>query len=157
MLLFFVKMYLETSIFGVHGAWSNEGCYISETQDYKDFLTCKCDHLTNFALLMDVSHTRHDSFALSVVTWIGCSVSLVGLVLTIITHLHLKYVPEAVVQRCSVKKGVLRNFTKFTGKHLCQCLFFNKVAGLLQLFKKETLAQVFSCQFCEISKNTFFL
>ena len=28
------------------------------------------------------------------------------------------------------KKGVLRNFTKSTGKHLCQSLFFNKVAGL---------------------------
>ena len=27
------------------------------------------------------------------------------------------------------KKGVLRNFTKFTGNHLCQSLFFNKVAG----------------------------
>ena len=27
------------------------------------------------------------------------------------------------------KKGVLRNFTKFTGKHLCQSLFFNSVAG----------------------------
>ena len=28
------------------------------------------------------------------------------------------------------KKGVVRNFAKFTGKHLCQSLFFNKVAGL---------------------------
>ena len=28
------------------------------------------------------------------------------------------------------KKGVLRNFAKFTRKHLCQSLFFNKVAGL---------------------------
>ena len=37
---------------------------------------------------------------------------------------------EAVIRRCSVKKGVLRNFEKFTGKHLCQNLFFNKVAGL---------------------------
>ena len=36
------------------------------------------------------------------------------------------------------EKGVLRNFTKFTGKHLCQSF-------------------VFSCEFCEISKNTFFL
>ena len=26
------------------------------------------------------------------------------------------------------KKCVLRNFPKFTGKHLCQSLFFNKVA-----------------------------
>ena len=41
---------------------------------------------------------------------------------------------EAVVRRYSVKKGVLRNFTKFTGKHLCQSLFFNKAASLgLQL------------------------
>ena len=28
------------------------------------------------------------------------------------------------------KKGVLRNFVKFTGKHLCQSLFFNKFAGV---------------------------
>ena len=27
------------------------------------------------------------------------------------------------------KKGVLSNFAKFTGKHLCQNFFFNKVAG----------------------------
>ena len=26
------------------------------------------------------------------------------------------------------KKGALRNFVKLTGKHLCQSLFFNKVA-----------------------------
>ena len=35
-------------------------------------------------------------------------------------------------------------------------LFFNKVADLACNFiKKETLAQVFSCEFCEISKNIF--
>ena len=45
------------------------------------------------------------------------------------------------------KKGVLRNFAKFTGKHLCQSLFFNRV----------TLTQMFSREFCEISKNTFFI
>ena len=33
-------------------------------------------------------------------------------------------------QRCSIIKGVLRNFPKLTGKHLCQSLFFNKVLGL---------------------------
>ena len=31
--------------------------------------------------------------------------------------------------RCSLRKDVLRNFAKFTGKHLCQSLFLNKVAG----------------------------
>ena len=39
------------------------------------------------------------------------------------------YSSEAVARSCSVKKGVLANFTKFTGKHLNQSLFFNKVAG----------------------------
>ena len=38
------------------------------------------------------------------------------------------------------KKGVLRNFAKFTGKHLCQSLIFNKAGGL---------------EFCEFFKNTF--
>ena len=58
-------------------------------------------------------------------------------------------------QRCSVRKGVLRNFAKFRGKHLCQVLFFNKVAAP-EPEKKEALAHVFSCEFCEISKNKFF-
>ena len=55
------------------------------------------------------------------------------------------------------KKGALKNFAKFFGKHPCQSLFLNKVAGLspATLLKKR-LAQVFSCEFCEISKNTFF-
>ena len=46
--------------------------------------------------------------------------------------------------------GVLEYYPKFTGKHLCQSVFFKKIAGL------RTLAQVFSCEFCEIFKNTFF-
>ena len=28
------------------------------------------------------------------------------------------------------KKGVLKNFAKFTGKNQCESLFFNKVVGL---------------------------
>ena len=28
------------------------------------------------------------------------------------------------------KNGVLKNFVKFTGKHMCWSLFFNKLAGL---------------------------
>ena len=48
-------------------------------------------------------------------------------------------------RRCSVKKGVLRNFSKFTRKHLCQ-----------RLFNSLTLPQMFSFEFCEICKNMFF-
>ena len=71
--------------------------------------------------------------------------------------LHLFGLSRSSRRRCSVKKGILRNFAKFAGKHMCQTLFFNTVAGRLQLCYKQTLAQVFSCKFCEISKNTFFI
>ena len=40
---------------------------------------------------------------------------------------------EAVAQRCSVKKRILRNFAKLAGKHLCQCLFKYTVAADLLL------------------------
>ena len=53
---------------------------------------------------------------------------------------------EAVAWRWSAKKGVLKNFAKFTGKHLSHACNF---------IKKETLVQVFFCEFCEIFKNTF--
>ena len=39
-------------------------------------------------------------------------------------------------RRCLIEKGVLKNFTEFTGKHLCLSLWLYKVAGLsLQLYK----------------------
>ena len=47
------------------------------------------------------------------------------------------------------EKRILKNFSKLKGKHLCQSIIN---ATLL----KETLVQVFSCEFCEIFKNTFF-
>ena len=54
---------------------------------------------------------------------------------------------------CSIKNGVLKNFTKFTEKHICGRVYLN----VLQLYlKRENLAQVFSCDFCETFKNTLF-
>ena len=40
-----------------------------------------------------------------------------------------------------MKKGFLRNFTKFIGKHPCQNLVFDKVAGLRE--KRDSGAGVF--------------
>ena len=60
-------------------------------------------------------------------------------------------------QKCSIRKAVLENFAKFTGKHRCQSLSFNKVAGLRSqpatLLKKRLWH--YSCEFCEMFKNTF--
>ena len=64
---------------------------------------------------------------------------------------------EVIARRCTVKMVFLRYFTKFTGKHLCQSLFFNEFAGLrpATLLKKR-LWHSFHVSFCEISKSTFF-
>ena len=55
------------------------------------------------------------------------------------------------------KKGVLRNFTKFTGKHLCQSLFFNKVAGLspAALLKKRLWQRCFPVNFVKFLRTPF--
>ena len=61
-------------------------------------------------------------------------------------------------RRCSVKKSVLRNFTKFTGKHLCQSLLFNKVAGLRPaiLLKKRLCHRCFPVNFLKFLRTPFF-
>ena len=57
-------------------------------------------------------------------------------------------------RRCSIKKGVLKNFAKFTGKHLCQSLFFNNTF-FNNFIKKETVAQVLSCEFTKFLRKPF--
>ena len=49
------------------------------------------------------------------------------------------------------EKGVLRNFAKFTGKHLCQSLFLNKVVGLrpAALLKKRLWHKCFPANFAK--------
>ena len=56
------------------------------------------------------------------------------------------------------KKGVLRNFTKFTVKHMCQSLFFNKVAGLrpATLLKKRLWHRCFPVNFVKFLRTFFF-
>ena len=51
-------------------------------------------------------------------------------------------------RRGSTKKGVLRYFAKFKGKHLCP-----RPAALS---KKTPWHRCFSCEFCETFKNIFF-
>ena len=56
------------------------------------------------------------------------------------------------------KRDVLKHFAKFRGKHLCQNLFFNKVANLriATLVKKRLWHRCFSKKICEMFKNVFF-
>ena len=62
-------------------------------------------------------------------------------------------------RRCSVKKVVLRNFAQSTGKHLCQRLFFDKVAGLrpATLLKKSLCHRCFSVNCARFLRTPFLL
>ena len=61
---------------------------------------------------------------------------------------------EAVVLRCSVKKVLLEILQNSQENTRARDSFLIKLQ--LNFIEKESLAQVFSCEFCEISKNTFF-
>ena len=54
-------------------------------------------------------------------------------------------------------KSVLRTFTKFTGKLLCQVLFFNKDAGLrpATLLKKSLWCRCFPVNFANFFRTPF--
>ena len=75
-------------------------------------------------------------------------------------HMHIQHIlyrssrPEVFC-----KKGVLKNFTKFTGKHLCQSLFFNKVAGLrpATLLKKRLWHRCFPVNFVKFLRTPFYI
>ena len=55
------------------------------------------------------------------------------------------------------KKGFLKNFAKFAGIHLCQSLFFNKVAGLrpATLLKKRLWRRCFPANFVKFLRTPF--
>ena len=57
------------------------------------------------------------------------------------------------------KKGVLRNFVKFSGGHLCQRLFLNKVAGLRRstLLKKSLWHRCFPVNFAKFQRTHFLI
>ena len=57
-------------------------------------------------------------------------------------------------RRCSVRKGVLRNFAKFTLKNLCQSLFFIKVTALrtATLLKKRLWHWCFPVNFAKFRR-----
>ena len=66
------------------GDWSTEGCYMVQSEN-SAIKHCRCNHLTNFAIILDVSQSGYNPLSLRIVTWIGCYISLVGLILTIIS------------------------------------------------------------------------
>ncbi|CAH3182936.1 unnamed protein product [Porites lobata] len=75
----------------VNGYWSSKGC--SVVNRTKTEITCTCNHLTNFAVLMHVGVDNEvpadHKVALKVITYVGCALSLVGEALTAVAFFVL--------------------------------------------------------------------
>ena len=60
-------------------------------------------------------------------------------------------------RRCSLRKGVFRNLPKFTGEHMYQSLFLNKVAALpATLLKKSLWHWCFPVNFAKFLRKPFY-
>ncbi|NXA37432.1 AGRD1 protein, partial [Eudromia elegans] len=82
------------------GVWSNEGC-VRESGNL-NYSVCLCNHLTNFAILMQVvplKLTREHQMALSSITYIGCALSIFCLTITLVTFAILSSVSTIRNQR----------------------------------------------------------
>ena len=74
-----------------------------------------------------------------------------------VEHYMEDVIKEAVVQRCSVKKMFLEVSQNSQENTCARVSFLIKLqTEACNFIKKETLTQVFSYEFCEISKNIFF-
>ncbi|KAK3577487.1 hypothetical protein CHS0354_026437 [Potamilus streckersoni] len=68
------------------GHWSQEGCQVISSCPSNT--TCQCDHLTNFAVLMDVSGTElspEHEMSLTTITYVGCTISILCLFISFVT------------------------------------------------------------------------
>ncbi|XP_030850245.1 adhesion G-protein coupled receptor G6-like [Strongylocentrotus purpuratus] len=69
-------------------AWSSDGCDMTNTSE--THTECQCNHLTNFAVLMDVSgiprRSERVEQVLRILSYIGCSLSILGLLVTLAVY-----------------------------------------------------------------------
>ncbi|XP_068590357.1 adhesion G-protein coupled receptor D2 isoform X2 [Cebidichthys violaceus] len=87
------------------GWWNTKGCDVVSKQ--YGYTVCSCNHTTNFALLLQVYEAQRspeNEKALQVLTFIGCGVSLCGLLFTFILFITLG-IPKS--DRTTVHKNLI--------------------------------------------------
>ncbi|XP_035846784.1 adhesion G-protein coupled receptor G2 isoform X2 [Sander lucioperca] len=71
------------------GGWNPRGCFVRNSTDNE--IICGCNHLTSFAILLDLSKepvtSRLQDNILTFITYIGCGVSAIFLSITLLTYL----------------------------------------------------------------------
>ncbi|XP_044851194.1 adhesion G protein-coupled receptor E3-like [Mauremys mutica] len=97
------------------GSWSPDGCTTVHTNS--THTTCSCDHLSSFAVLMAPTAVT-ESYPLTIITYVGLTLSLLCLFLAILTFLLCRSI---------------RNVSTSLHLQLCLCLFLADLLFLTQV------------------------
>ncbi|XP_023223025.1 adhesion G-protein coupled receptor G6-like [Centruroides sculpturatus] len=83
------------------GGWSTIGCELRNRSE--NHIVCYCDHMTNFAILMDMDTENEENVThgviLDVLTYFGCTLSIIGLLLTLITFILFEKLRKGTVRK----------------------------------------------------------
>ncbi|KAJ8040036.1 Adhesion G-protein coupled receptor G4 [Holothuria leucospilota] len=79
-------VYWNFSRYSDGGGWSDEGCVLTNSGSS---YFCHCNHLTNFAVLMGIEGDSSNK-TLDIISFIGCLVSIISLVVTVGSFLAVK-------------------------------------------------------------------
>lgn len=124
--------------------WDNVGCTLDKAASTPTNLVCKCSHLTHFAILLDTQDKSQslgpiESLSLHVITYVGCSLSILLMLAMIV--IYLLY-PD------------LRTVNKVMTMHLCFALI---AAQLIFLIGIDRTSNRFGCQFIAALLQYFLL
>lgn len=108
--------------------WSNTNCSVVSDFSWKNQTMCECNHLTNFAILMDISGRQKVDTVKSVLSIVCCSISIIGLILTLIAMILVKG---------------LRNRRCIITCNLCLCLL---AVNLMVIFALDRTSDVLICR-----------
>ncbi|XP_049446567.1 uncharacterized protein LOC125897346 isoform X8 [Epinephelus fuscoguttatus] len=86
------------TLFDKLGAWDDKGCTF--VSDINNTVTCSCNHLTSFSILMATDIPQDLILALDIITYVGVGISLASLVVCLIIEGY-------------VWKAITRNSTAF--------------------------------------------
>ncbi|XP_073421983.1 adhesion G-protein coupled receptor G2 isoform X2 [Dendrobates tinctorius] len=90
------------------GGWSSYGCIVANTTQSET--VCECNHLTSFAILLNVSPNEQlspeDLMVLTFITYIGCGLSAIFLSVTLVTYIAFEkirrdYPSKILIQLCA--------------------------------------------------------
>ncbi|XP_066022332.1 adhesion G-protein coupled receptor D1-like isoform X2 [Pocillopora verrucosa] len=82
--------------------FSEEGCHVDHSRSNSEETVCSCNHLTHFAVLVDFSGStklsENDVAILEIITYVGLSLSIIGILSTIILYSFLTDVRQPLSQ-----------------------------------------------------------